>query len=57
VKPQVTVLLPTYNWSSVLRYAISSVLRQTFTDFELLVIGYGCTDDSAQVAAEAGDAP
>jgi glycosyltransferase involved in cell wall biosynthesis len=55
VKPQVTVILPTYNRSSVLRYAISSVLRQTFTDFELLVIGDGCTDDSAQVVAEAGD--
>ncbi len=56
MKPQVTVILPTYNWSSVLRYAISSVLRQTFTDFELLVIGDGCTDDSEQVVAEAGDA-
>lgn len=54
--PRVTVILPTYNWSSVLRYAISSVLRQTFTDFELLVIGDGCTDDSARVAAESGDA-
>ena len=56
MKPQVTVILPTYNRSSVLRYAIASVLRQTFTDFELLVIGDGCTDDSAQVVAEAGDA-
>lgn len=55
MKPRVTVILPTYNWSGVLRYAISSVLRQTFTDFELLVIGDGCTDDSAQVAAESGD--
>ena len=56
MKPQITVILPTYNWSSVLRYAISIVLRQTFTDFELLVIGDSCTDDSAQVVAEAGDA-
>ena len=55
VNPQVTVLLPTYNWSSVLRYAIASVLRQTFIDFELLVIGDGCTDDSERVVAEAGD--
>ncbi len=55
MKPQVTVLLPTYNWSSVLRHAIASVLAQTFTDFELLVIGDGCTDDSEQVVAEAAD--
>ncbi len=56
MKPLVTVILPTYNWSSVLRYAIASVLGQSFTDFELLVIGDGCTDDSEQVAAESGDA-
>ncbi len=55
MNPQVTVILPTYNWSSVLRYAIRSVLGQTFTNFELLVIGDGCTDDSEQVAAESGD--
>jgi len=55
VTPQVSVLLPTYNWSSVLRYAIASVLRQTFTNFELLVIGDGCTDDSEHVVAELGD--
>ena len=55
MNPQVTVLLPTYNWSSVLRFAIASVLRQTFADFELLVIGDGCTDDSEAVAAESGD--
>jgi glycosyltransferase involved in cell wall biosynthesis len=55
VNPLVTVIIPTYNWSSVLRVAISSVLRQTFTDFELLVVGDGCTDDSDQVAMESGD--
>jgi glycosyltransferase involved in cell wall biosynthesis len=55
VKPQVTVILSTYNWSSVLRHAIASVLGQSFADFELLVIGDGCTDDSEQVAAESGD--
>jgi glycosyltransferase involved in cell wall biosynthesis len=55
VNPRVTVILPTYNWSGVLRFAIASALRQTFTNFELLVIGDGCTDDSAQVVAKAGD--
>lgn len=39
--PRVTVIIPTYNWSSVLPYSIGSVLGQTFTDFELLVVGDG----------------
>jgi glycosyltransferase involved in cell wall biosynthesis len=51
VAPRVTVIIATYNWSSVLRCAVGSVLRQTFTDFELLVVGDGCTDDSADVVA------
>lgn len=53
--PRVTVLIPTYNWSSALRQSIPSVLRQTYADFELLVIGDGCSDDSAEVVASFGD--
>lgn len=53
--PRVTVIIATYNWSSVLRCSVGSVLRQTFTDFELLVVGDGCTDDSAEVVAGMGD--
>jgi glycosyltransferase involved in cell wall biosynthesis len=47
--PRVTVLMATYNWSSVLPYSIGSALLQTLADFELLVLGDGCTDDSEQV--------
>src|SRR5207253_1363487 len=54
--PRVTVIIATYNWSSVLPYSIGSVLRQTLADFELLVVGDGCTDDSAEVVAAIGDA-
>jgi glycosyltransferase involved in cell wall biosynthesis len=50
-EPLVTVLIATYNRSSVLRCAIESVLWQTLNDFELWVIGDGCTDDSADVVA------
>ncbi len=50
-----TVVIPTYNWSTVLPYSIGSVLRQSFTDFELLVVGDGCTDDSEQVVTAIRD--
>jgi hypothetical protein len=54
--PRVSVIIATYNWSSVLRYSIASALGQDFTDLEVLVVGDGCTDDSADVAASFGDA-
>lgn len=53
--PRVTVILSTYNWSSVLPYSIGSVLWQTFKDFELLVIGDACTDDSQDVVRSISD--
>jgi glycosyltransferase involved in cell wall biosynthesis len=49
--PLISVITATYNWSSVLRYAIQSVLWQTLQDFEMLIIGDRCTDDSAEVVA------
>jgi glycosyltransferase involved in cell wall biosynthesis len=55
VSPRVSVVIATYNWSSVLPYSIGSALRQTMQDFEILVVGDGCTDDSEQVVAAIGD--
>lgn len=53
--PLITVVIPTYNYSSVLRCAVASVLGQTLDDFELIVVGDGCTDDSQQVVESFGD--
>lgn len=47
--PTVTVIIATFHWSSALRCAIRSVLQQSYVDFELLVSGDGCTDDSESV--------
>ena len=48
-RPRVTVVIATYNWATVLPFSIASVLAQTMQDFELLVVGDGCTDESESV--------
>jgi glycosyltransferase involved in cell wall biosynthesis len=53
--PTVSVILPVYNGERYLRLAIESVLAQTFTDFELIVIDDGSTDSSPAVAKAFGD--
>jgi glycosyltransferase involved in cell wall biosynthesis len=45
--PKVTVLMPVYNGEKYLREAIDSILNQTFTDFEFLIIDDGSTDNTA----------
>ncbi len=47
--PFVSVVLPTHNSPRTLRLAIESVLGQTHTEFELLVVGDGCTDNTHEV--------
>lgn len=41
--------MPVYNGASYLSAAVQSILRQTFTDFEFLIIDDGSTDDSVAI--------
>jgi glycosyltransferase involved in cell wall biosynthesis len=52
---RVSIVVATYNWSAVLPFSIGSALDQSFGDFELIVVGDGCTDDSAEIVAAIGD--
>ena len=50
--PTISVIIPTYNRAAYLGKAIDSVLDQTFSDFELIVVDDGSTDDSGSVARQ-----
>jgi len=47
--PAVSILLPAYNAEKYLRETIDSLLQQTFTDFELLIINDGSTDNTEKI--------
>lgn len=49
---EITVVIPAYNSGAFLRAAIESVIAQTRSDWELIVVDDGSSDGSFQVAAE-----
>ena len=48
----VSVILPVYNQEKYIAEAIDSVLSQTYTDFEFLILDDGSTDNSAVIIRE-----
>src|SRR5947208_8996196 len=51
-RPAVSVILPTYNRAKFLPQAFASIKSQTFTDWELIVVDDGSTDDTRSVVEE-----
>lgn len=47
--PRISVLIPVYNSEKYLREAIDSILGQTFSDFELILINDASTDSSEEI--------
>lgn len=52
---RVSVILPVYNGASTIARALGSVFAQTFTDYEIVVVNDGSTDDTASLLATYGD--
>ena len=53
--PIVSVVMATYNRSAVLRHAIQSVIQSRLSEWELIVVGDHCTDDTAEAVAAFDD--
>jgi glycosyltransferase involved in cell wall biosynthesis len=49
IGPVVSVILPTYNRGHFIAEAVESVLSQSFTDFEIIVVDDGSSDNTAEV--------
>jgi glycosyltransferase involved in cell wall biosynthesis len=51
-RPAVSIILPTYNRAKFLPQAFGSIRSQTFTDWELIVVDDGSTDNTKELVAE-----
>jgi len=54
-KPRITVIIPTYNQASFLRGALESVLSQTFSSWEAIVVNNHSEDNTEEVVASFPD--
>ena len=50
LSPSISIILPVFNRAEFLSRAIESVLQQTISDWELIVVNDGSTDNSVEVA-------
>ena len=52
IMPEISVIVPVYNVEEYLRPCIDSILEQTFTDFELILVDDGSPDRCGEICDE-----
>ncbi len=55
-RPAISVVVPLYNKAAYITRTLESIRRQTWTDFEVVVVDDGSTDGGGDIAAHFGDA-
>jgi len=53
--PRVSIVIAVYNGAPTIERALASVFAQTYTDYEVIVVNDGSTDDTGAVLAHLGD--
>ncbi len=53
--PRFSVIIPLYNKAPYVRKTVESILGQTFSDYELIIIDNGSTDGSSEIVADISD--
>lgn len=49
LKPKISIVVPVYNVAKYLKRCIDSILAQTFSDFEVILVNDGSTDESSEI--------
>lgn len=47
--PKISIIVPNYNYAHFLDKRIESILKQTYTDYEIILLDDASTDDSVKV--------
>jgi glycosyltransferase involved in cell wall biosynthesis len=55
ISPLVSIVLPTYNRSHCIHRAVKSVVEQTFTDWELIIVDNSSTDSTLEIISSFSD--
>ncbi len=52
MNPKTSILIPAYNRAEVIRETLDSIVAQTFSDWECIVVDDGSADDTTKIASE-----